>query len=156
LEAPSIFALFEKALDRMFTGAGIYLALGAAAAVCGILYRRGTALTAEQIICSAMLFSMMIPLLLPSMHERYFFTADVVGVAYLFWFPKRWYIPFSMAAASFLSYHIIYLVWDRIVPLEYLAVMLAVTTALCAMHLAQLLREPKQNKIDTAPPPVVS
>jgi len=141
LGAPSIFALFTVTPFAMFAGAGICLTLGVVAAVCGMLYRRGPSLTHEQIVCAAMLFAMGMPLLLPSMHERYFFAADLAGVVYCFYFPARWYIPFSVALASFCAYHSVYWIPSPI-PLPILALMLAVTTALCAMHLARLLRGP--------------
>lgn len=146
LDAPSVFAFFQNAPYDTFADAGIWLALGMTAAVCGMLYRRGSKLTTEMIICAAMLFSLSIPLLLPAMHERYFFAADVVGVVFLFYFPRRWYIPFSVIAASFFCYHSVTHP-ALIVPLLYLALTLVVAAALCAMHLARLLRDSSEKEL---------
>jgi Gpi18-like mannosyltransferase len=47
---------------------------------------------------------MLIPFFLPKMHERYFFPADVISIAFAFYFPQFFFIPIMMSAVSFLSY----------------------------------------------------
>ncbi len=45
-----------------------------------------------------------IPFVLPRMHERYFFMADILSVAYAVLYPRRAYLPILIVSASFLSY----------------------------------------------------
>ena len=46
----------------------------------------------ENIIELALLFTVIVPFLLPRMHERYFFMADIISLLYAFCFPKKFYI----------------------------------------------------------------
>ena len=52
----------------------------------------------------ALLFAVLEPFLLPRMHERYFYTADVLAVIYAFLCPRRWLVPIFVGAASLSSY----------------------------------------------------
>ncbi len=57
---------------------------------------------------------------LPAMHERYFFSADVLAVVYVFCFPQRFYLAILIQAASFFSY-LPYLFEIEPVPIPWLA-----------------------------------
>jgi Gpi18-like mannosyltransferase len=46
----------------------------------------------------------MVPFLLPKMHERYYFLADVLSIVYAFYFPRKWYYPVLTISVSTLSY----------------------------------------------------
>jgi Gpi18-like mannosyltransferase len=48
--------------------------------------------------------SVIIPFFLPRMHERYFYVADALGLLYLFYKPRNFYLPVIIWAASFLCY----------------------------------------------------
>lgn len=61
-------------------------------------------LVADAIVQLALILAIAIPFLLPKMHERYFFLADVVAVLYGFFFPRRFYVPLVVCLLSFLSY----------------------------------------------------
>jgi len=58
-------------------------------------YERALTAIATTLVC---------PFLLPSMHERYFYTADVFTMLLPFWNPRRWWVPLAIGAASTLSY----------------------------------------------------
>lgn len=47
---------------------------------------------------------LLVPYLLPRMHERYFYLADVFSTIYAFYAPRRWYLPVAIIFSSFLSY----------------------------------------------------
>lgn len=42
--------------------------------------------------------------LLPGMHERYLYLADVLGIVFLLYFPQKWYIPITLITVSTYSY----------------------------------------------------
>ena len=46
----------------------------------------------------------MVPFLLPGMHERYFFLADVTTVLLACYVPRLWFVPLLVQASSLLSY----------------------------------------------------
>lgn len=106
--SPSIFAIFwnvpEK--DRELAAA---LGIGAAflffANMLGVAWINRRKLSDQAVLGMALLFAIGIPFLLPHMHDRYFFAADILSLVMAFSFPL-----FSPAAplvqfASLLGYH---------------------------------------------------
>ncbi|MEU2288613.1 glycosyltransferase 87 family protein [Streptomyces sp. NPDC013178] len=62
-------------------------------------------LTDTRIVLLAACSAVVVPFLLPSMHERYFYVADVLTVITAFALPRRlWYVPVLVQLASFGSY----------------------------------------------------
>ena len=58
----------------------------------------------QNIIELALLFATIIPFLLPRMHERYFFMADIISLLYAFSFPKKFYIAIIIPFVSLVCY----------------------------------------------------
>ena len=56
------------------------------------------------LVCS-LLICVAVPFLLPHMHDRYFFIADVLSVAFAFVFVKLAFVPFLVSFASLMGYH---------------------------------------------------
>ncbi|MFG3223817.1 glycosyltransferase 87 family protein [Kitasatospora sp. NPDC048194] len=66
---------------------------------------RWPGLTDTRILLLATVFSIAVPFLLPAMHERYFYLADVLSVIAAFRLPRRlWYLPVLVQLSSFGSY----------------------------------------------------
>lgn len=83
---------------------GIGLA-GLFVALMGVLvWRSKQPLTPELILKIGLMFCLAIPFLLPNMHERYFFMADVISIIAVFYFPRLFYIALLMQLSSLLSY----------------------------------------------------
>ncbi|MFC9676343.1 MULTISPECIES: glycosyltransferase 87 family protein [unclassified Streptomyces] len=62
-------------------------------------------LTDTRIVLLMACSSIAVPFLLPSMHERYFYSADVLTVMAAFRLPRQlWYVPVLVQLASFGSY----------------------------------------------------
>jgi Gpi18-like mannosyltransferase len=106
LSAPTIYQWFSVAESAFFTNPGILFALAVnfilTIAIYG--YTRNSELNKEVIIKSAFLFSMLMPFLLPRMHERYFFIADVLAVVYAIYFPRYFFLAIAMNLISFFCY----------------------------------------------------
>ena len=61
------------------------------------------------IIKLSLFFSLLVPFILPRMHERYFFLADVLSVIYAFYFSEYFYIPVFIITVSLLNYmHVLF------------------------------------------------
>jgi Gpi18-like mannosyltransferase len=67
-----------------------------------------------------LVFALAIPFLLPEMHERYFYLADVVSIIFAFYFPRYFYIAVVIQLCSLLSYAP-YFLNTQVVNLAYLA-----------------------------------
>lgn len=112
LQAPTAYSIFyssEYSLyhsqftnNRIFSFAGILFTGVACLVLLLYLYRIRHRLGQTEILDSAFLFALIIPLFLPHMHERYFFCADVLSILYLYSHRERWYIPFTVILISFL------------------------------------------------------
>ena len=62
-------------------------------------------LTGTQVVLLATASAILVPFLLPSMHDRYFYLADVLSVVAAFHLPDRlWSLPVLVQVASFGSY----------------------------------------------------
>ena len=60
--------------------------------------------SAYKIVFLSVVCVLIIPYLLPRMHERYFYLADVLSVIYACYRPRQWFIPVAIVIASFVSY----------------------------------------------------
>ena len=54
---------------------------------------------------AALLLSLGIPFILPHMHDRYFFMADVLSLGFAVVFPKLFIVPVLVQFGSLLGYH---------------------------------------------------
>ena len=69
----------------------------------GYKYRRE--LTPVLLLELALVSTVLLPFCLPTMHERYSFSADVFSILYGFAYPRRFYIPVAINLLSFFSYY---------------------------------------------------
>ena len=104
--APSIFQLFESSEMNpwMFSNWGIAMAMGAALVLCMLLWRCRDRLTPGLLLDGAFLMVLAVPFLLPHMHERYFFMADMLALVYFAGRFSRVYAPALVVLASFNGY----------------------------------------------------
>ena len=106
LDAPTVYQLIPGGgliPDGAASTIGVMLAAGA---MCAVLYlgarktKGSAALTVD--VCFAL--CIVIPFLLPHMHERYFFLADVLAIAYAAIHPRRVFAPAVVLLCSLNGY----------------------------------------------------
>lgn len=84
--------------------------IGSACAVAGIAawiartVKDRVPLDRERIAFLALISVAHVPFLLPKMHERYFYPADVLSLVVAFLTPELWFVPIAYQAISGLSY----------------------------------------------------
>jgi Gpi18-like mannosyltransferase len=66
-------------------------------------WRRG-ALTPQFLVFSATVSLTLAPFLLPRMHDRYFFAADLCSIALAFLVPRLWFVPVALQISSTIAY----------------------------------------------------
>ena len=69
-----------------------------------LLYKSRIRLEGTALLTAGLFFALLLPYLLPHMHERYFFLADILALIYAFFRPKRFYIPIMVVFSSFAGY----------------------------------------------------
>jgi Gpi18-like mannosyltransferase len=62
--------------------------------------RKKFALGHEMMISLAFASALIVPFILPRMHERYFYPADILAVLFWFCFPKKFYVPLIVVGCS--------------------------------------------------------
>ena len=139
--SPSVYAFLrtDPADPGSLAHLGIAAAFAALAVLLAVCLRHRKRMGEREILLSAALMSVFIPLLLPHMHDRYFFLADVLTVAAAFILP--WMIPVPVLAsfASLLGYHA-YLRQRYLYPMRYGTVALFAVTAALGVCLSLCLR----------------
>lgn len=104
--SPSVYAVFRNVKDTALASSlGILCAFGFMLLIFVSASRRGSLLSKNAMLGAAMLFCVGIPFLLPHMHDRYFYVADVMSMALAVVSP--WFIPAALLTqfASYNSYY---------------------------------------------------
>ena len=122
LSAPTVYAWLD--LPHSVGRPGTYLA---AAIVLGAVIaaaRWAKLKSPPEILGAAAFLLVLAPFVLPKMHDRYFFLADVTTVLYAIVRPQRWFVPVLVVGAS-LSVYMDYLFDFEVLPLEVAAAVMA-------------------------------
>ena len=104
--SPSVFAIFWNIQEtELASGIAIGAAFLFLANILGIAWINRAKLTEQAILALALLFAIGIPFLLPHMHERYFYAADILSLVMAFSFPLFSPAALLVQFASLLGYH---------------------------------------------------
>ena len=106
MNAPNFYQWIPSWSFHDFYPAGILFTAGIVAAVGVFLRRSRVAITPDRLVLLAAFSVLMLPCLLPKMHDRYFFPANVFTIVLAFHFPRYWYVPAVVGAATFFVYTI--------------------------------------------------
>jgi Gpi18-like mannosyltransferase len=111
LNAPSIYQFLPASADAaVLRPIGVAVTGLVILGLClGVLLSR-VRLTTTKVVLMGATSAVLVPFLLPSMHERYFYLAEVLTVVAAFHLPRRlWYVPVLVQVASFLAYlHVLF------------------------------------------------
>lgn len=104
LNAPTIWQIFRNFNFDYFQSVGIMLAGIAALMLIYICLKYKENINDDLLLEMFYISALLIPLLLPRMHERYFYIADILSVIVFFYNRKKWYIPAITVFASINAY----------------------------------------------------
>ena len=144
LNAPSIFSFIRGTVNtELYSHLGILAAFLFVAALYVFLFLRRSRVDNRALFLASLLFSVGIPLLLPHMHERYFFLADVLSLILACMVPRRFFVPVLVVFASYLGYHA-YLMSAYLFGLRYGALALLVVVTVLLLDLSSLTRRKRE------------
>lgn len=104
------------------------------------LCRREFAFTDGMTVSLALYFVLLIPYFLPHMHERYFYPADVLSVAFAFYYPEKSYVPVVTGLCS--AYAVCHNLFSfHFVNVRLLSVMMLFILIWVAVHVIYLIRD---------------
>jgi Gpi18-like mannosyltransferase len=118
--APSFYQWLSANAAAYWKWVGIILAGVVVVLVASLVWASKQKISASLLLKVTLVFALTIPFLLPDMHERYFYLADVVSIIYAFYFPRYFFIAIIMQLCSLLSYAPYFLNW-QIVGLPFVA-----------------------------------
>ena len=98
-----------------------------------LAYKSPYELSKPIILELALLTTLVIPFFLPKMHERYFYPADIISIAFAFYYPQFFYIPFLVGGVSFFSYQS-FLFNSMPIPLPILTLVLLLAISILTYH----------------------
>ncbi len=145
LGAPNIFQWIPVSAAQfdMWKNLGILLALSAVAILSFVVRAGRRKITNDIMLRLALVFVLVTPFLLPEMHERYFYLADIISLIYVFYFPDYFYIAILIELSSLLSY-IPYLMGVRMNQ-QFLAVLIFGVIIITSWDLVKLLFSTSQS-----------
>ncbi|MGH7787070.1 MAG: hypothetical protein ACRERC_09410 [Candidatus Binatia bacterium] len=122
--APSVWGLCYLTADfcrSWSTVIGVLVIFNAVGLACAIVItRHGREILGapQSTLLMATASALVVPFLLPRMHERYFFTADVLSFILALCVPQLWYLAAGVQAASVMAYGSMLFGWSSLlVPL---------------------------------------
>ena len=150
VNAPCLYQLFPMAeidgnvLYAMFSPMAMALAFAGLVACCLPVCVHRERLTDESTLLFTLLTLATVAFLLPKMHERYTFGADVLSLAVCVFAPRRIVLPLLFGLASYICYTA-GLPGDSIMALKWAALFQLAAIALTAVELARTLRADEGN-----------
>jgi Gpi18-like mannosyltransferase len=142
LNAPNIFQWLPIGPYSSWESAGIILAMSGAGILSFVVLASRRRITDEIILKLALVFVLVVPFLLPEMHERYFYLADIISIVYAFYFPKYFYVTILIQISSLISYSP-YLNGYAVINLKYVAFLVLVAITVTILDLVKTLYEDK-------------
>lgn len=126
LNAPSVYALLPFEITSNIPAAahlGILSAFAAVGVILLLLFFRRHKITDQALFLTALFFAVGIPFLLPHMHDRYFFLADVLTLCWSCFRPRRIVFTAAVQIASLGAYYA-YLSMHYLFPMAWGALLL--------------------------------
>lgn len=104
--SPSVYAFLRNAQDEaLMAKLGILAAFAFLLLLYVYCFVRRRDLNDRALLVSALLISVAVPFFLPHMHDRYFFIADILSMAFAFQFVTLIHVPVCVSFASLMGYH---------------------------------------------------
>jgi Gpi18-like mannosyltransferase len=123
--APNLYNWLPQEQTAIFLPAGLLFAAGIALLFVVATWKSQARLTPQLLIGTALASVLIMPYVLPSMHERYFFTADVMAILFAFYVPAYTYLAVLIGLVSLFAYQP-FLFKKEIIPMPWLALALLI------------------------------
>lgn len=138
LNAPTFYALIDNSVNYLFNNAGIIVAgMLVSLAVYGV-YKLHPQLTPDVMVTLASVCLVLIVYLLPKMHERYFFPAEVFFVLAAFYRPRLTWVVVALQVTA-LSTYSSYFFGSTFLPLNYASLINLVVLVYIMMDAGRLV-----------------
>lgn len=141
LNSPSFWQIFEQAPIENFNLCAVMLTGVAFISYIYIAYRFKDKLFLPEQVELAYISAVIIPFLLPRMHDRYFFIADILSVCVFIYDKKKWYVPLVTQLASLNCYSYYLFGGNLLFPYSYATISLLVAIIVSTYSLVKRLNQ---------------
>src|SRR5450631_24407 len=141
-DAPNLYLWLPDRFYDPLVIAGVVLMAAIGSYYVWYVVRSRVRLDPPLILKLCLLSVLMTPFFLPKMHDRFFFVADVMAIAYAFYFPRQYAVAIMISFASFFAYQR-FLFHYTLVPLKVLPFVMGAALVLVAASTKRSLDEPK-------------
>ena len=138
--SPSVYAMIRGGgNEELYAILGIVAAFAFLALLFAWFYVRKKQITDRALLGVALLMAISVPFLLPHMHDRYFFQADVLSLCFALVLPHMFPAAILCSFASLLGYHA-YLKMQYLLPMKFgslaliIAALLVIVDVLGQLH----------------------
>ena len=114
-----------------------------------LVYKSRVEMTENLVVYLATFSVLIMPFILPLMHDRYYFPADVIAIVFAFYFPKYWFTPVTIGMTSLLVY--LRFLYRVMFPLTWLALLPLVLIAVLGWQLLRALGHLPPSPANTPP-----
>lgn len=104
LNAPSFWVMIPNDYFEALSPAPVLFAAMGTLGLLFLFLQRHPSLEGSDLVELGLIFSLAIPWLLPKMHERYFFLAEVLSILYAARYPRRLPVTLTLLLGGFLAY----------------------------------------------------
>lgn len=101
---PNLYQWIPNDFYNIVVPIGLILTVLAMFLLAYLVYKSKLEITQDRLIYLATISVLFMPYILPKMHERYFYPADILSIIFAFYFPQYYWVAISVQLASFFSY----------------------------------------------------
>ncbi|MEB3335932.1 MAG: hypothetical protein VKJ46_00605 [Leptolyngbyaceae bacterium] len=102
--APNLYQWISNDFYDVLVPIGLMVTIFAILLLAYLAYRSKLQITQDRLIYLATLSVLFMPYLLPKMHERYFYPADILSIIFAFYFPRYFWVSIIVQISSFFGY----------------------------------------------------
>ncbi|MBD2528768.1 hypothetical protein H6G97_03985 [Nostoc flagelliforme FACHB-838] len=102
--APNIYQWIPNNFYNIVVPIGLTLTISAIFLLVYIVYKSRLKITQDRLIHLATISVLFMPYILPKMHQRYFYPADILSIIFAFYFPRYLWVAIVVQMASLFSY----------------------------------------------------
>ncbi|MBD2202938.1 hypothetical protein H6G33_03345 [Calothrix sp. FACHB-1219] len=102
--SPNLYQWIPNNFYNIVVPIGLSLTVAAMLFLAYRVYKSRLEITQDRLIHLATISVLFMPYILPKMHERYFYPADILSIIFAFYFPQYRWVAISVQMASFFSY----------------------------------------------------
>ena len=139
-KAPNIYQFISNDYYRLVAIIGFVVAVLMMLGWAFLYSRRPRGLDKDTLMLSAVLSLVLVPFLLPKMHERYFYPSDVFCLLLALYMPRLWFVPLISLIVSLLTYSVYLFVDTHTYPMSAI-VMLNTAAAINIVLISYMLWE---------------